>query len=149
MNNSFPGIIDRKYLLQLSLVALWLPFVAVAEAPVVKAPQNFNSEELDLVITQALEVFQVPGMAVGVIKDGEVIYAKGHGVLEAGKSQQVDEKTLFGIASNGKAFTAAAIALLVDDGVLSWDDRVVDHLTQFQMYCPHNKQFMGTPNSKC
>ncbi len=124
------------HILALALIVVWLPPVAVADSHATDSAQIFSSEEIDALVARALDVFQVPGMAVGVIKDGVVIHAKGYGVLQVGKAQRIDEKTLFGIASNGKAFTAAALALLVDDGVLAWDDSVVDHLPQFQMFDP-------------
>jgi len=85
----------------------------------------------------AMETFSVPGIAVGIIEDGRLVLAKGYGVREAGKSAPVDADTLFGIASNTKAFTSAALAILADEGKLDWDDRVVDHLPQFQLADPY------------
>jgi CubicO group peptidase (beta-lactamase class C family) len=75
-------------------------------------------------------------MAVAVVKDGRVVLAKGYGVRRIGETAAVDADTLFGIASNTKAFTAAALSLLVEDGKLSWDDPVTKHLPQFQMWDP-------------
>ncbi len=76
----------------------------------------------------------MPGMAVGIVKDGKLVFAKGYGVRERGKSEPVGTRTLFQIGSNTKAFTAAALAMLVDAGKLRWDDRVIDYLPQFQLY---------------
>jgi CubicO group peptidase (beta-lactamase class C family) len=76
-------------------------------------------------------------MAIAIVKDGKVVLAKGYGVREMGKPEPVDEHTLFAIASNTKAFTATAVAMLVDEKKLSWDDRVVDHLPYFQLYDPY------------
>ncbi|MEM8560954.1 MAG: serine hydrolase [Pseudomonadota bacterium] len=98
--------------------------------------QGIKPAEIDQVVQRAMKEYNVPGLAVGLIKDGEVIHARGYGVREHGKSAPVDEKTLFGIASTGKSFTAAAMALLVDEGKIAWDDRVIDYLPQFQMYDP-------------
>jgi len=81
-----------------------------------------------------MEAFQTPGIAVGVVRGGELVYAKGHGVREIGRPDPVDPDTLFQIASLTKAFTAAALGILVDDGTLDWDDRVIDYLPEFQMY---------------
>lgn len=75
-----------------------------------------------------LKEFEVPGLAVAVVKDGQVVIAKGYGVRKLGEATPVDEHTLFGIASNSKAFTAAALALRVDEGQLKWDDPVTRHL---------------------
>src|SRR5688500_8353264 len=82
------------------------------------------------------QAFNVPGMSVGIIKDGKIIFSGGFGVLEEGKKNKVDEHTLFSIASNTKAFTAASLAQLVDEGKLNWDDKVKKHLTYFELYDP-------------
>jgi CubicO group peptidase (beta-lactamase class C family) len=92
---------------------------------------------IDATVTRAMKAFQVPGMAVGIIKDGKVLFAKGYGVREIGKPGRVDADTLFQIGSNTKAFTAAALAVLVDEGKIQWDDKVIDYLPQFRMYDPY------------
>ena len=109
-----------------SLLLLALPAAAAAQRPDLAA--------LDRYIEQARTAWDVPGLAVAIVKDGRVVLAKGYGVREVGKPQPVDEHTLFAIASNSKAFTAAALATLVDAGKLGWDDRVRDHLPWFQLY---------------
>jgi CubicO group peptidase (beta-lactamase class C family) len=76
------------------------------------------------------------GMAIAIVKDGKVALAKGYGVREIGKDTPVDENTLFAIASNSKAFTAAALAILVDEKKVAWDDKVSKYLPDFQMYDP-------------
>ena len=83
-----------------------------------------------------METFAVPGAAVGVIKDGKVVHARGYGVREIGLPGSVDAETLFRIASTTKAMTAASLAILVDEGKLGWDDKVVDHIPGFAMYDP-------------
>ena len=83
-----------------------------------------------------MEVFAVPGMSVAVVKDGQVVHAKGYGVRRVGEPAPVDADTLFGIASNTKAFTCAALSILAEDGRLDWDDPVTKHLPEFQMYDP-------------
>src|SRR5690349_17481193 len=70
---------------------------------------------LDDYISRAMTTFQVPGVAVAVVKDGKVVLAKGYGVRKLGEPAKVDEHTLFGIGSNTKAFTTAALAMLVDE----------------------------------
>lgn len=92
---------------------------------------------IDTTVARAMKAFQVPGMAVGIIKDGKLVYAKGYGVRELGKPAQVDADTLFQIGSNTKAFTAAALALLIDEGKIHWDDKVIDYLPQFRMQDPY------------
>jgi CubicO group peptidase (beta-lactamase class C family) len=84
-----------------------------------------------------MRTFEVPGVAVAIVKDGRVVLAQGFGVRTMGKPDRVDEGTLFGIASNTKAFTATALGLLVEEGKLGWDDPVVDHLPWFRMSDPY------------
>ncbi len=93
-----------------------------------------DTRQLDKYFAQALTDWQVPGMAVAIVKDGEIVFAKGYGVLEQGQQQKVDEHTNFAIASNTKAFIAASLAYLVGEGKLSWDDEVVDYLPYFALY---------------
>ena len=76
------------------------------------------------------------GMAIAIVKDDKVVFQKGYGVRELGKPEKVDENTLFAIASNTKAFTVASLAILVDEGKLNWNDRVIKYLPDFQMYDP-------------
>jgi CubicO group peptidase (beta-lactamase class C family) len=81
--------------------------------------------------------FDVPGIAVAIVKDGQVVLEQGFGVKETGKAGAVDAHTLFAIASNTKAFTAAALQMLAEQGKLKMDDRVIDHLPWFQMSDPY------------
>ncbi|MDD5543765.1 MAG: serine hydrolase [Acidobacteriia bacterium] len=99
--------------------------------------QTSVPSDLDSFVEHTRQAFEVPGIAVAVVKDGQVVMAKGYGVRKLGDSTPVDANTLFGIASNTKAFTAAALAILVDEGKLRWDDRVIDHLANFQMSDPY------------
>lgn len=93
--------------------------------------------DLDAWVTRSMKEFNVPGMAVAIVKDGKVVVAKGYGVRKLGDATPVDERTMFGIGSNTKAFTTAALATLVDEGKLSWDDPVYQRLPGFQMYDPY------------
>jgi CubicO group peptidase (beta-lactamase class C family) len=81
--------------------------------------------------------FEVPGIAVAIVEDGRIVYERGFGPREVGKSAQVDANTLFAIASNTKAFTSTALSMLADEGKLSLDDRVIDHLPWFRMSDPY------------
>lgn len=92
---------------------------------------------LDAYIAEAQQAWPVPGLAVAIVKDGEIVLEKGYGVRELGGAEPVDAHTLFAIASNSKAFTAAALAMLVDEGRLSWDDPVRKHLPYFELYDPY------------
>ncbi len=97
----------------------------------------FAQPEIDDAAARTLKQFNVPGIAVGVIQDGKVLLVKGYGVRKLGDAGPVSGKTLFGIASNTKAFTAAALAILVDEKKIEWDQRVVDILPWFQMSDPY------------
>ncbi|HNP34734.1 MAG TPA: serine hydrolase [Woeseiaceae bacterium] len=91
---------------------------------------------IDRIAEQVMQHYAVPGMAVGIIRNGKIVHASGYGVLESGKRQKVNGRTLFKIASNSKAITATALAILVDEGLLAWDDKIIDHLPEFQLYDP-------------
>ena len=99
--------------------------------------QPISSPQIDSLVEKTLKTFDVPGIAVAVVKDGKVIHAKGYGVRSLNTRQKVDENTLFGIASNSKAFTAAALGMLMDEGKLNWDDRVTDYIPEFKLYNPY------------
>ena len=101
---------------------------AMAQADA-QVPAGFDAR-----VEQAMRSRDVPGMAISIVKDGNVVHAKGYGVRRLGGSEPVDADTIFPTGSTGKAVTAAALAILIDDGKLSWDDRVADHLPDFRMY---------------
>jgi CubicO group peptidase (beta-lactamase class C family) len=85
---------------------------------------------------RAMQTFNTPGMAIGIVRGGELVYAAGHGVKSIESGEPVDPDTIFQIASLTKAFTTAALGILVDEGKLGWDDRVIDYLPEFRMYDP-------------
>lgn len=93
--------------------------------------------DLDAYVASSMKTFNVPGMSVALVKDGKILLAKGYGVRKLGEPVPVDEFTLFAIGSNTKAFTTAALATLVDEGKLSWDDPVYQRLPGFVMYDPY------------
>ena len=95
---------------------------------------QISNEEVDNVVNRALTAFNVPGIAVAIVKDGKVVLAKGYGVKSIQTKEKVDANSLFGIASNSKAFTSTALAMLVDEGKLKWDDKVITYLPDFKMY---------------
>src|SRR5436190_19029653 len=93
--------------------------------------QAITATQIDSLVELALKTFDVPGIAVAIVKDDKVIHAKGYGVRSLNTREKVDENTLFGIASNSKAFTASALGMLADDGKLKWDDKVTDYIPEF------------------
>ena len=98
--------------------------------------QDAPLQGLDNYVNKALKDWDVPGVAIAIIKDDKIVFAKGYGVREIGKPDKVDERTLFAIGSSTKAFTAASIAMLVDDGKIRWDDPATKYLPDFQLYDP-------------
>jgi CubicO group peptidase (beta-lactamase class C family) len=127
LREHFPGLA----LLQAAVL------LAVALLPVASRAQTPDAARLDAFIAAAQRDWPVPGLAVVIVKDGETILASGYGVRELNGSEPVDEHTLFAIASNTKAFTSAALAMLVEEGKMGWDDRVQDHLPYFKLYDPY------------
>lgn len=110
--------------------------IAVTVAVIVSSAQNipiFVADSLDNYIQEAMQSWKIPGVAVCIVKDGQVIYEKGSGVTEWGKTTQVDEQTLFPLASITKTFTGTAAAMLDADGKISLDDRLVKWLPWFKM----------------
>jgi CubicO group peptidase (beta-lactamase class C family) len=99
--------------------------------------QSAAPPDLDAYIANSMKAFEVPGMAVAIVKNGSIVVARGYGVRKLGDATPVDEFTMFAIGSNTKAFTTAALATLVDQGRLSWDDRVYERLPGFVMYDPY------------
>jgi len=94
-------------------------------------------QDLDARVERVRKQFDVPGIAIAIVKDGQVVLERGYGVRELGKPEPVDAQTLFAIASNTKAFTAASLSILADEGKLKLDDRVIEHLPWFQMADPY------------
>jgi len=94
---------------------------------------QIKEKKLDRLIENTLKTFDVPGISVGIVKEGKVIYAKGHGVRSLSNNKDMNENTLVGVASNSKGFTCFALAILVDEGKLNWDDKVRKHIPEFKM----------------
>ena len=92
---------------------------------------------LDQHVAEVRNAFEVPGLSIAIVKDGQIALAQGYGVLEMGKSSKVDEETLFPIASNTKGVTAAALGILVDQGRVEWDQPVTRYLPTFQLSDPY------------
>jgi CubicO group peptidase (beta-lactamase class C family) len=133
----------RRRLVRLICAFLCLPFCLPAIA------RNGPPADLDAFVARSMQTFSGPGMAIAIVKDGKVVLQKGYGVRKLGEPAAVDANTLFGIGSNTKAFTAAALATLVDAGKLSWDDPVYERLSDFQMYDPYVSREMRIRDLLC
>ncbi|WP_317742455.1 serine hydrolase [Chryseobacterium soli] len=95
---------------------------------------QISSKEVDVIVANAMGKFNVAGVAVAIVKDGKIIHEKGYGVKSIDAKSPVDEHTNFEIGSNSKAFTTAALSILVDEGKISWNDPVKKYIPEFKMY---------------
>ena len=112
---------------RIALVLLLLAGAAAYAAP----PAGFEDR-----VEQLRKQIGVPGMAIAIVEDDQVTLARGFGVRALGSPELADADTIFPTGSTGKAFTVAALGILVDQGKIRWDDKVIDHLPGFQMYDP-------------
>lgn len=126
---------NRMYSLNYCIAGLTLLAFPVSGLAFEK-PSNTNEKSLDTIVQKAMKDFEVPGVAVAIVRDNEVVYLKGHGVRELNTQSQVTADSLFAIASCTKAFTATAIGFLIQDGRMSWDDPVRKHLPFFRLVDP-------------
>lgn len=109
-------------------------FIIAILSIAVSVNAQLSSATVDSLVQHAMQEFNVAGAAVAIVKDGKVIYKKGFGVKSMETKAPVDEFTNFQIASNSKAFTTAALSILIDEGKLSWKDKVKKHIPEFKMY---------------
>jgi CubicO group peptidase (beta-lactamase class C family) len=109
-------------------------FIAISLFTLGSLSAQITEKEVDVLVENTLKTFNVPGIAVGIVKDGKLVLSKGYGVTNIKTQQKMDANTLVGIASNSKAFTASALAILVDEGKINWDDKVKKYLPEFKMY---------------
>ncbi|WP_400192224.1 serine hydrolase [Hymenobacter sp. B81] len=122
------------------LLLATVPAAAQAPAPSTAAGNRFVADSLDAYVQRGLRQWNIPGLAVVVVKDGQVVASKGYGVRAVGKPEPVDANTLFLIASNTKLFTGTALAKLDEEKKLSLNDKVTKYLPDFQLYDPTSTQ---------
>lgn len=118
-----------------------------ASATVTRA--QITGKQIDSIVEKTLKTFDVPGIAVAVVKDGKVVHSKGYGVNSLNTGEKVNEHTRFAIASNSKAFTAAALAMLIDSGKLEWTTLVTDIIPEFRLYNPYVSQNFNIADLLC
>ena len=119
------------------LASLILVAHVAQPAHAVEPIQPIDPGTIDDTVARTMKAFDVPGIAVAVVKDDKVIYSKGMGVAALNTRGKVDGHTLFGIASNTKAFVAASLAMLVEEKKLRWTDKVTDIIPEFKMFDPY------------
>ena len=124
--------------MRLTLTRTFVLTALLCNVPTIAAQRSPTSAptDIDAYVTSVLRTFSVPGMGVTIVKDGKVLVARGYGVRTLGDTARVTGRTRFGIASNSKAFTATALAMLVDEGKVEWDAPVVTYLPQFALSDP-------------
>ncbi|KAA9345961.1 serine hydrolase [Adhaeribacter soli] len=122
---------------KISFTRISAVFLLFVGSSTLNVQAQMSAKKIDQLVENTMKTFDVPGIAVAVVKDGKVIHSKGYGVRSLNTKQKVDENTLFGIASNSKAFATASIAMLVDEKKLKWDDKVTDYIPEFRMYNPY------------
>ncbi len=132
---------------KLFLLFLILPVLGIASES--NSIEKQKLKELDKYYQKALEQWDVPGMAIGIVKNNELIFAKGFGVKDINGDEKIDKNTNFAIASNTKAFTAAAIMILAEEGKLSLNDKVQAHLPWFELYDPYVSEHMTIRDLLC
>ena len=127
---------SRVFASACACLLLWVALTASAPAFAQGAVTKSELDAFDTWVADAVSEWEAPGLGVAIIKNDEVVFAKGYGVAELGKPGRFDEHTLSSVGSTTKAIAAAAIGLLVDEGKLDWDDPVVQHMPQFRLHEP-------------
>ena len=120
---------------------LWGLFMTIAVAVVPAAAQKPSGRpdlrSFDAYVAKAMTDWKVPGMAIAIVRNDSIVFAKGYGVRKLGDPTPVDPHTVFAIGSSTKAFTSAVVAMLVDDGKMKWDAPITTYLPGFQLYDPY------------
>ena len=115
----------------------FLLLLALLQEPAAAVAQEAPLQGIDDYINKALKDWEVPGLAIAVVKNDKVLFARGYGVKKAGDPAPVSEKTLFAIGSSSKAFTAAALGMLVDESKVKWDEPATRYLPGLQLFDPY------------
>jgi hypothetical protein len=126
-----------------AMLVIMLSGVQVARA------QEAPGQEFDDYVNKALKQWEVPGVAIAIVKNDQIVFARGYGLRKLGDPTPVNEKTLFAIGSASKAFTAAAIGMLMDEGKLKWDDPAAKHLPGFQLFDPYASRELTVRDLLC
>jgi len=129
----------KKIIAVLLVLFIFIAGGAFAQDKITK-PTDENLKKIladfDQYAAKARADWKIPGMAIGIVQDGRLIFARGFGVKTSGGKDPVTKNTIFQIGSTSKAFTATLAAMMVDEGKFKWDDKVIDHLADFRMYDP-------------
>jgi CubicO group peptidase (beta-lactamase class C family) len=120
-----------------AIARLLFVFSILAPCGATAGAQAKPLQGLDAYVAQSMADWKVPGLAIAIVRNDSVVLAKGYGVKTLGKPDRVDARTVFAIGSASKAFTATAVAMLVGEGKVKWDDPATKYLPGFQLYDPY------------
>ena len=126
--------LNRVLVTLAALAGLWLVWAGPAPSPAQARDLSGILAQFETHARQTMDEEGIPGMAVAIVYNDQVVYLKGFGVLAKGGTAAVDPDTIFQIGSTSKAFTSALVAMMVDEGKFAWSDRVIDHLSDFRLY---------------
>jgi len=115
---------------------------------------NANAQEIDFgkfdnYVKKSMRDFNIPGLAIGVIQNGDIVFQQGYGVSMVGEDQRISTNSMFGIASLSKGFTVASVGMLVEEGKLNWDDKVTKHLPNWKLSDPIVTNMMTIEDLLC
>lgn len=133
----------KKFFLSVALIATAFLSQAQLNLP------DISEDSLRSLVKSGMERSNLSGMALGIIQNGELAFADGFGLTDVNTDIKITDQSVFGLASLSKAFTAAGIGLLVDEGKLDWKDRVIDHLPSFKLYDPFVTREMRIEDLLC
>ncbi len=128
---------------------IFLNFIVFFQANLYSQEAGIDFKKLSPYIEKSMAEWKIPGLAIALVQGDSVVFAQGFGVRNITKKDAVDTETLFAIASNTKAFTASAVSLLVAQGRLKWDDKVIQYLPYFQLYDPYVTSEMTVRDLLC
>ncbi len=134
---------------KLSRLSLFFISFSLLIPPVAAQTPSFVTDSLDSYIVKGMKQWQIPGLAIAIVKDGKIIVSKGYGVREFGKEDKVDENTLFIIASNSKLFTGTSMAKLDFEKKLSLNDKVTQYIPWFRLYDSNATQLVNIKDMLC
>jgi CubicO group peptidase (beta-lactamase class C family) len=126
-----------------------LVFFAISSCSSQAQTPSFITDSLDSYITRGMKEWQIPGLSIAIVKDGQVILSKGYGVRELGKEEKVDENTLFIIASNSKLFTGTSLAKLDFEKKLSLNDKITTYFPWFKLYDSNATRMVTVKDMLC
>ncbi|MEZ5149503.1 MAG: serine hydrolase [Bacteroidales bacterium] len=130
-------------------VSLLIGFLWVIPQVQISAQTAADYDSLDIYIKNAADMFGMPGIAIGIVKDDKIVFNHAYGFSNTETKTEVTPETVFAIASCSKAFTTACLSILADQGKINWDDRVIDHYPEFQMYDPYVTSEMRIEDLVC